>query len=468
VETDVAIVGAGIAGLYAAWRLAMAGGKRIHLFEASDRLGGRIHTLHPAPGLTVELGAQSIRDDHGLLLRLLRHLDVSTTGVQDESQGLVHLRGRTRSLGEIRKARWRRPFAYDVAVGLQRGGPARLLRTARQRSANVKAPAMSLGQRLSQSLSAEEMAYLSDRSGYAFWTAPVDAEAALDWAAQNLFRGARQLFELPGGMSGLVYALAVAVRGLGVEIITGCPLLGLDYQDGGAVMLAFGPGRQPVRARKVILALPKAAIGEIDGFNRIGTVQALLGAVDAWPVVTSAILYPDCWWTPIGFRSSVAVTDLPLGVVRHFGAEDWRNHQGMGALAMFADGARGAFWRETFAPLPNGEWLAPGHPATAEIQRMVAVMYGQKLGREPPAPVKVMIRDWMAAPFGGAFHLWAAGSKPEEAAKLALQPVADTPIHICGEAWSFRQAWIEGALETAESVLCRHFQLPAFLDQTTP
>jgi hypothetical protein len=33
---------------------------------------------------------------------------------------------------------------------------------------------------------------------------------------------------------------------------------------------------------------------------------------------------------------------------------------------MFTDGARGAFWRETFAPLPNGEWLAPGHPATAE------------------------------------------------------------------------------------------------------
>jgi predicted NAD/FAD-dependent oxidoreductase len=87
---DVAIVAAGIAGLYAAWRLAMAGGKRIHLFEASDRLGGRIHTLHPAPGLTVELGAQSIRDDHALLLRLLRllrHLDVATTGVQDEAKG---------------------------------------------------------------------------------------------------------------------------------------------------------------------------------------------------------------------------------------------------------------------------------------------------------------------------------------------------------------------------------------------
>jgi monoamine oxidase len=125
VETDVAIVGGGIAGLYATWRLAMAGGRRIHLFEASGRLGGRIHTLHPAPGLTVELGAQSVRDDHHLLIRLLRELCIDTAPEQGDGAGLAHLRGRTRSLAEIRKARWRRPFAYDVAVRLQRGGGGR-------------------------------------------------------------------------------------------------------------------------------------------------------------------------------------------------------------------------------------------------------------------------------------------------------------------------------------------------------
>ena len=465
-ETDVAIVGGGIAGLYAAWRLAMVGGRRIRLFEASGRLGGRIHTLHPAPGLAVELGAQSVRDDHHLLIRLLRQLHIDTVPEQGDDAGLAHLRGRTRSLAEVRKARWRRPFAYDVTVRLQRGGPGRLLRMARKRATAAAGLAADLGPRLSQLLSAEEIAYLSDRSGYGFWTARANADAVLDWAEHSLFKGAHQLFDVPSGMSSLVDALAAAARGLGVEIITGCALASLACDPDGSVTLGFAAGRPPVRAASVILTLPKAGIGGIDGFNRLGTVRALLAAVDAWPVVTSAILYRDCWWTEIGLRTATAVTDLPLGMIRHFGAEDWRVPNGMGALAMFANGERSAFWRDM--SFPDGEWLAPDHPATTEIHRMVEAVYGPKLGHAPPPPLKAMIRDWTATPFGGGFHLWAAGSKPGEAGALALQPVADAPVHICGEAWSPRQAWIEGALETTECILCRHFQVPGFLEGTAP
>lgn len=464
-ETDVAIVGGGIAGLYAAWRLAGTGGRRIHLFEASGRLGGRIHTLHAAPGLTVELGAQSIRDDHHLLIRLLQHLGIATSAEQDDGAGLVHLRGRTRSQAEIRKARLRRPFAYDVPVGFQRGGPGRLLREALRRAAKFDALAIELGPRLSQLMGDEEMAYLTDRSGYGFWASPASADAVLDWAAHSLFKGAHQLFDVPSGMSSVTDALSAAARDKGVDIITDCPLVDLAIDAGGSVTLGFGGSRQSVRAASVILALPKAAIAGIGGFNQIDTVRALLAAVDAWPVVTSAILYPDCWWTKAGFRTAIAVTDLPLGMVRHFGAEDWRERRGMGALAMFADGGRGAFWRGR--SLPDGAWLAPDHPAMAEIQYMVEAIYRPKLRRAPPVPLKAMIRDWAAAPFGGAFHLWRAGSRPAEASALALRPVADTPVHICGEAWSPKQAWIEGALETAESVLCRHFRMPRLLGRAT-
>lgn len=464
-ETDVAIVGGGIAGLYAAWRLAGAGGRRIKLFEASGRLGGRIHTLYPAPGLTVELGAQSIRDDHHLLIRLLQDLGIAMRAEQkDDGAGLVHLRGRTRSHAEIGKARLRRPFAYDVTVGLQRGGPGRLLRKAQRKAADFEGLAGELGPRLSQLLSPQEIAYLADRSGYDFWTSPVNADAVLGWAEHSLFKGSHQMFDIPSGMSCVTDALAAAARDKGVDIATDCPLLDLTIDAAGSVTLGFGGRRPPVRAGSVILALPKIAIAGLGGFNRLDTVRALLAAVDAWPVVTSTILYPDCWWTHAGFRTAIAVTDLPLGMVRHFGAEDRSQHRGMGALAMFADGERSAFWRGR--SLPDGTWLASDDPAMAEIHRMVETVYRPKLRRAPPLPLKAMIRDWAAAPFGGAFHLWAAGSKPDEAGPLALRPVADAPIHVCGEAWSPRQAWIEGALETAESVLHRYFQVPGLLDGT--
>lgn len=67
---DVAVVGAGIGGLYAAWRLATAGGKvgvrphRVCVFEATARMGGRILTLRGKEalpegydGYTVDMGA---------------------------------------------------------------------------------------------------------------------------------------------------------------------------------------------------------------------------------------------------------------------------------------------------------------------------------------------------------------------------------------------------------------------------
>ena len=54
----MAIIGAGISGTYAAWRLRHSG-RKIGIFEQWDRVGGRIHTyrLPGSPELHAELGA---------------------------------------------------------------------------------------------------------------------------------------------------------------------------------------------------------------------------------------------------------------------------------------------------------------------------------------------------------------------------------------------------------------------------
>jgi monoamine oxidase len=68
---DVIVLGAGIAGLAAAERLASAG-RSVILLEARDRIGGRIHTLYP-PGFPhpVELGAEFIHGESPDLWDLL-------------------------------------------------------------------------------------------------------------------------------------------------------------------------------------------------------------------------------------------------------------------------------------------------------------------------------------------------------------------------------------------------------------
>ncbi|HYC56991.1 MAG TPA: NAD(P)/FAD-dependent oxidoreductase [Candidatus Binatia bacterium] len=69
-RTNVAIVGGGIAGLIAARQLLEAG-LAVTLFEARDRLGGRIDTRHDFGPWPIELGAEFVHGRHPGLLRLV-------------------------------------------------------------------------------------------------------------------------------------------------------------------------------------------------------------------------------------------------------------------------------------------------------------------------------------------------------------------------------------------------------------
>src|SRR5476649_1245229 len=54
-EVDVAIIGAGAAGLGAARALEHSG-RSVIVLEARDRVGGRGHTIMAAPGISFDLG----------------------------------------------------------------------------------------------------------------------------------------------------------------------------------------------------------------------------------------------------------------------------------------------------------------------------------------------------------------------------------------------------------------------------
>jgi monoamine oxidase len=61
-EPDVAIIGAGFAGLAAGKRLAEAG-LDVVILEATERVGGRAHTIHPYSGLPAELGPEYVHGE---------------------------------------------------------------------------------------------------------------------------------------------------------------------------------------------------------------------------------------------------------------------------------------------------------------------------------------------------------------------------------------------------------------------
>src|SRR5947209_2370090 len=95
-DCDVIVIGAGVAGLAAARDLA-AGGKKVIVLEARDRIGGRIHTLHerdwPMP---IELGAEFCHGRPTELWPMLQRSNIVTYQCAEdhwhlENQRLEHI-----------------------------------------------------------------------------------------------------------------------------------------------------------------------------------------------------------------------------------------------------------------------------------------------------------------------------------------------------------------------------------------
>ncbi|WP_178130610.1 NAD(P)/FAD-dependent oxidoreductase [Reyranella sp. CPCC 100927] len=97
-DPPVVIVGAGAAGLSAAYALGRAGTPAV-IYEASGRIGGRIWTLNGfnADGQFVEMGAELVDTGHTALRRLCRALDVGlqefAVPAGDVASELFHIRG---------------------------------------------------------------------------------------------------------------------------------------------------------------------------------------------------------------------------------------------------------------------------------------------------------------------------------------------------------------------------------------
>src|SRR5438270_12936290 len=76
-EIDVAIVGAGAAGIGAARRLLDKGSVSVLVLEARDRVGGRVHTIEPA-GFPLDRGAEWLHSaDRNPLSPIARDLGFS-------------------------------------------------------------------------------------------------------------------------------------------------------------------------------------------------------------------------------------------------------------------------------------------------------------------------------------------------------------------------------------------------------
>lgn len=504
---DVAVVGGGVGGAYAAWRLQMGDTspsspvpsdptqRSIALFELSDRIGGRLQSIVP-PGmenLQAEFGGMGFTSNDALVNALVALFKLPTTPFpHGGASNLLYLRG-----VRFTNAQATDPsiVPYRLAPGEQGIDPRGLVpatiekvfpgcSTWTQEQWDKATSAPYNGRNLSdtgfwnfllENMSNEALSYARDAYGHFFEVANWNCAEALPWF---MLDGTATYSTLADGYDQLPLTLAKSFSGAGGDVLMSTSVASVQQvttgPQGQTTMEITTSGGDSCTADAVVFALPRRSLELITSdVLAEPSVQALVSSVSGQPVMKVFCCYESMWWKPLAITAGSSGTDLPIGQVWYFGPDSDTNPNSL-LLATYDDTLSTTFWEglQSGPRFPSGNavdphWTeqAPSADMVAEIQRQLTEMHGMAI----PEPYSASWKDWTEDPYGGAFNTWNVDIEADSVAQAILQPDSSVPLYICGEAYSHDQGWVEGALETAEQVVeLIGIESPSWLQAAVP
>ncbi len=515
---DVAIVGAGVSGVWSGWRLTDPAlgpvqRRRVGVFELSDRIGGRLLSVHLPGRLDVacELGGMRYLSSQPLVKHLVEKVLALTPipAPVGEDKNLAYLRGlqlRLEDLADPAKVPFRLtageaarietllPDAIAAIAPTTVGLTGDALRRAVETAEYGGRPLWQQGfwNLLAQNMSGEAFRFTQQSNGYdttqlnwnAAETVVLNSDFGKTITYSRIKEGYEQVpiqlaarFEANGGEVHLRHQVKSLVPKTLPDGTTGLELH-VEELDAGR--------RCTVLARSVILSMPRRSLELLDPTGAVmgdPTFRSLMTTVTPIPLFKAFVAYHEPWWVDAGVSSGRSVTDLPLRQVYYWTTEKAGNSI---LLATYDDTDDVGFWQglatdpanyplQTAALPPEAraaitddlsndrweDWQAPT-ALVNEVHRELEILHGVP---GAPPPYAAVYHDWIDDPFGGGVNFWNIGVQSWVVGPAIAHPVAGAPVYVTGEAYSRAQGWVEGALQTAEHVLTTYFGLaPAPVD----
>lgn len=433
---DVVVVGAGLAGLSTARRLA-ASGASVAVLEARDRVGGR--TLSRPVGKAVfDLGAQYIGATHERVRALAREFELRTSptpfkgrkwldlGSGPKSYGgaipalpalsLVNLQLVLSRLERMRKqvpaaSPWSAARAMELDAHTAESWWSRFAFGAETRAMLRHITRMSFGAESDEMSLLSLLHYLSSHGG-------LDSLTAFE-------NGSQQDYFVGGSQS---ISLRIAEE-LGERVMLSAPVRRIEQASDGVVVTSDAA---EVRARFAVVAIPPLLAGRIDYAPALPAARShLTRGFPMGAAIKCIVLYERRFWTEAGFSGEII---FDRGIVG-YSIDGTKLDGAQPALVGFIEGASARVW--------SGR-------SVDERRRAVLQDFAHFFGPEAEKAVDYLEQDWTAEPFtGGCSAGFTMPGALANSGPALREPVGR--IHWAGSetATEFFGA-MEGALESGE------------------
>ncbi len=509
-EIDVAVIGGGPSGTYAAYRI-LTGTQRsraplakhlgrnvkpsLAILEATDRIGGRIWSVMPptAPNLSAEFGGMRFLKTQVIVPKLVNFLGLPSVPFSaGGTSNLNYLRG-----ARFTMAQYSDPAAvpYPLPTAEQGMAPADLMlkgiETYVPNAPNltpaqwetVKRTATYNGQFLHDqgywnlmqaALSAQGYDLVVDGIGYPSLGANWNAAEQMQALSGDFAPGAAY-YTITGGYQRLPLTLGAMARSAGAGVHLQWKVVSLTPVPGGSVDLHLqGPGgaTKTMRALWVISTVPSDPLQKIverTPFLQQSAFSDARRTVGTEPSSKTHFTFATPWWQQLGIQGGYSITDLPIKRCWYFGTQGKQpgapNPADTTSLLMCYNDADSAEYWDGYEPA--SDYYGPPRPRTSPPGLVASAVeqLSELHGIEVPQPTWSEFIDWKNLPNGNAFHFWYVHAKSWEVIPYLRRPFGDVNLSLCGDCWSPSQNWIESGLTSTESLLqdTFHYQPPPWL-----
>ena len=319
----IIVIGAGMAGLSAAFEL-VAQGHDVTVLEARTRPGGRVHTMRdPFPdGLYADAGAMQVYDSHARAQRYIKQFGLELDRIGATAPGtIMQVLGRRIDMRAGEPVAWPFPVpAGETGVDL-RGLYARFVGShlAAIRDADVKGELLARFGHLdrmtfsdfarSQGASPEMVAVLNGQLPLGLGDGG-DHHSALNLLREAAYRQLRkQSFTIRGGTDRLPKALAARIAD---RIHYGTPVVRIEQDPSGVRAIAAPRGaRRTFAADRLICAVPFAVLRRVEIHPALSREKrAAVDRLQNTSVVKVFVLTRTRFWIADG-QSGGGSTDAP-------------------------------------------------------------------------------------------------------------------------------------------------------------